>query len=149
MREKLARLEPWTPLPLRVALGIVMVAHGSQKLFGLFDGHGFMATAGFLAKMGFVPGPFWAALVVFAEFGGGLLLLLGLLTRFAAATILIDMLVALFKVHLKSGFFLSNHGIEYVFVLGLIALSLVFSGGGALSLDNLFGRKEPLLDDQT
>lgn len=141
MREQLAKLEPCATLPLRVALGIVMVAHGAQKLFGVFDGPGFMGTAGFLAQLGFVPGPFWAAPLIFAEFGCGLLLLVGLFTRFAAAIIFFDMFVALFKVHLKNGFFLSDGGFEFVFVLALAALSLIFSGGGEMSLDRLFVRR--------
>ena len=130
-------LAPWSPLPLRLAVGIIMFAHGSQKLFGWFDGHGFGSVVQMVGGLGFVPATFWAVLVVFAEFGGGILLILGLFTRFAAVTILINMMVAMTMVHWKMGGFFLPGGIEYTFALAAAALSLIFSGAGPLSIDKL------------
>ncbi|NUN51305.1 MAG: DoxX family protein, partial [Planctomycetaceae bacterium] len=72
------------------------------------------------------------------EFFGGVCLALGLLTRFWAAGIAAVMAVAAWKVHLAGGFSLQHNGFEYTFVLGILALSLVVQGGGALSMDEMF-----------
>ncbi|MDO8589553.1 MAG: DoxX family protein [Armatimonadota bacterium] len=131
------KLAGWAPLPLRIVVGIIFVAHGSQKLFGWFGGHGFSAVVQMVGSLGFVPATFWAVLVVFAEFGGGILLILGLFTRFAAVMILINMIVAVTMVHWKMGGFFLPGGIEYALSLAAAALSLVFSGAGKLSIDKL------------
>jgi putative oxidoreductase len=135
------KLAGWAPLPIRIGLGIVFLAHGSQKLFGAFGGHGFQGVVGMVGGLGLKPAVFWAILVVFAEFGCGLLVLLGGLTRFAAAVIAIDMLVAIGAVHAKNGFFGSAGGFEYPFSLVTMCLSLILSGAGALSVDGLFRRR--------
>jgi len=135
------RYADWAPVALRLALGVVFAAHGSQKVFGWFGGAGISQTAQFLGGMGLHPAILWAVLVAAAEFGGGLLLLLGLVTRFAAAAIFINMTVATFLVHFKNGFFMSNGGFEYTFTLALGALALVLAGGGRLSIDRKIGWK--------
>lgn len=121
---------------LRLALGIVFFAHGSQKLLGWFGGYGWAGTVGFFVKSFGIPAPL-AELSILVEFFGGLAIILGLLTRSAALALAINVLVAMFKVHLPNGFFLNgaNYGIEYVFTLFMIALYLLVKGAGAFSID--------------
>ena len=125
------------PMIIRLALGIIFMAHGAQKLFGAFGGPGMGGMAQFLGSLGVRPGAFWAWVVALAEFFGGLGILLGLLTGVASIVIIIDMLVAIALVHGKNGFFITNTGYEYNVALILMALSLVFSGPGPLALDRL------------
>lgn len=125
----------WAPLPLRLALGIVFLAHGAQKLFGWFGGGGIEGTGQFFANViGLTPGPLWATLAGLAEFGGGLLVLIGAYTRVGAALLAVVMLVAIFAVH-NSAFFASNQGMEYPLTLLLASLSLLILGGGRASVD--------------
>ena len=125
----------WATLPLRIALGVIFLAHGGQKLFGWFGGKGFTATAGYFAgKLGMTPGILWAALAGIGEFGGGLLLLFGLFTRLGALFISIVMLVAIFKVHW--GTFFMPAGVEFAFSLFSSAVALLIAGGGKFSLDS-------------
>lgn len=129
----------WVSIPLRLALGIIFIAHGGQKLFGWFGGYGLNATAGFFAeKLGMTPGILWASLAGFGEFLGGLLVLLGLLTRFGALNIAAVMLVAMFKVH-WGAFFLPS-GIEYTLALLSSAVVLLIAGGGRFSVDSQIQR---------
>jgi putative oxidoreductase len=119
---------------LRIALGIIFMAHGSQKLFGWLGGKGLAATAAFFAaKLGLTPGILWAGLAGIGEFGGGLLLLLGLCTRLGALAIAVVMLVAIAAVHW--GTFFMPAGIEYAFSLFASAAALLIAGGGKFSLD--------------
>lgn len=125
----------WAPLPLRLALGIVFFAHGSQKLFGWFGGGGIEGTGQFFAdSVGLAPGTVWAVLIGLAEFCGGLLVLFGLLTRVGAGMLALVMLGAILLVH-SDAFFSSNMGMEYPLTLLLVALSLLISGGGRASAD--------------
>jgi len=134
------RDDDWAALPLRLAIGIVFIAHGGQKLFGWFGGYGLQATAAFFAeRLGLSPGPLWATLAGMGEFLGGLLVLLGLLTRLGALSVAAVMVVAMVKVH-WGAFFLPS-GIEYVLVLLASALSLLIRGGGAVSVDGAMLRK--------
>jgi len=137
----LDRYREYGPLLLRVALGLVMVGHGSQKLFGAFGGGGLSQTAGFFDQIGIVPGYFWAAVVAVVETFGGLLVLIGLLTRVASLLIAITMFVAMVWVHLPNGFFLSDRGIEFTLVLFATATALALVGPGALSADMLMKRQ--------
>lgn len=124
----------WGTIPLRIALMLIFLAHGSQKLFGLLGGKGLTATAALFAdKLGLIPGMLWATLAGIGELGGGLLLLFGLFTRFGALLIVIVMVVAIIKVHWGT-FFLPT-GIEYTFSLLCSALALMITGGGKFSLD--------------
>lgn len=124
----------WAPLVIRITLGSIFIAHGSQKLFGAFDGAGIKGTTDFVDSLGFKPAALWAWLLALTEFAGGLGLIFGLLTRVAALGIIVIMTVAIVKIHLKQGFFLPG-GFEYGLALLAMALSLVLSGGGKLSLD--------------
>ena len=124
------------PLLLRLALGSVFIGHGAQKLFGWWGGQGFEATARFMEKqVGFAPGPVLAALAGGGEFFGGILLVLGLATRFAAAQAAFIMGVAIWTTH-RSAFFAHDDGMEYPLTLLVVALALVLTGAGALSIDS-------------
>ena len=131
----LDRLHPLALLALRLALGAIMIAHGAQKAFG-----GMPRFMGMLQNMG-IP-PIMAYLVVAAEFGGGILLVVGLLTRLAALSILIDMAVAIDKVHWRNGLLSSGGKVGYELPLacGIIAFALIFLGAGPISLDGAFFR---------
>lgn len=128
----------WGLLTLRLALGLVFMAHGAQKLFGAFGGHGLAATVQMMGPLGY--------LVSIGEFFGGLGILVGFLTRFSAASIAVIMLGAVFMVHLKNGFFMNwggkqaGEGIEYhLLVIGMCAL-LALSGPGRLAVSNFLPR---------
>lgn len=123
-------------LLVRVALAIVFVVHGGQKLFVL----GHANVTAFLGGVG-VPMPaVGAVLLIAAEFGGGLLLLVGLLTRWAAAALAFDMAVAILTVHLRHGFFLPA-GYEYALTLFIVDIAVVFTGAGAYSFDAMVTRE--------
>lgn len=122
-------------LVLRIPVGIIFAAHGAQKLFGSFGGHGLEGTGQWMASIGLEPGYLMALLAGGAEFFGGLALLAGLLVRPAAAVLAVTMLVAIFTVHIGNGLFMSNGGYEFGLALLAITVALVFSGGGALSVD--------------
>lgn len=126
---------------IRLGLGVVFIAHGAQKLFGLFGGNGLAGTIGFMENMGFYPAFFWGTALACAEFFGGLFALLGLFSRWAGLFLAIVMSVAVFTVHLKNGLFLSDRGFEYVGSLLCMAMALLINGGGSLSLDRLLKRK--------
>jgi putative oxidoreductase len=127
-------------LILRVPVGAILAAHGAQKLFGWFGGYGLEATGEWMASVGFTPGYPMALLAGSAEFFGGVALILGLLTRPAAAVAAFTMGVAL-TVHLPNGLFVSNNGYEYALTLLAATLALALIGGGRFSLDELFNRQ--------
>ena len=104
-------------LIIRVPVGIILMAHGAQKLFGWFDGNGLAGTAQWLSSMGMEPGLLMAILAGGAEFFGGIALVLGLLTRPAALVAAFTMLVAIFSVHISNGLFSANGGYEYALTL--------------------------------
>jgi putative oxidoreductase len=114
---------------LRVAVGIVFAVHGYQKLFTF----GFHGVTGMFGHMGIPLPGFFAVVVTVVEFVGGILLILGVATRIAAAFIASDMMVAILVVHLKNGFF-NPHGVEFPLTLLAAAICLMLAGGGALSL---------------
>ena len=132
----------WSHLVVRVALGVVFFAHGSQKAFGWFGGPGLSATTAGFRQMNIPPAA--AALAAFIEFFGGLAMIVGFLARPAAVGLIVIMLVAIVKVHGKNGFFLNfylvpgkGHGYEFNLVLLAMALSILIGGAGALSIDRL------------
>ena len=126
-------------LLLRLAIGLAFVAHGTQKLFGWFGGYGLAGTSGFFAKLGFPAGKRHAFMAGLAEAGGGLLLVLGLLTPLGTLAIVSAMLVAIMTVHLPKGFFASNGGYELPLIMAAGAVCLAFTGPGAYSLDAVLG----------
>jgi putative oxidoreductase len=124
-----------SPLALRLPLGIIFAAHGAQKLFGWFGGYGLEGTGQWMASIGLEPGLLLAALSGSAEFFGGLLLIIGLLTRPAALVLAVTMVVAILSVHIHNGLFMSNNGFEFGLALLAGAVSLLISGAGRLSVD--------------
>jgi putative oxidoreductase len=118
---------------------VLFVGHGAQKLFGAFGGGGLQGTADAFDGMGLQPGPLQARLAGTAEFAGGLLLTLGLLTPFAAAAVIGVMTAAVITVHLPNGIWNTNHGYEYNLVIVAAAFALAGIGPGAWSLDGAFG----------
>jgi putative oxidoreductase len=116
-----------------------MAAHGGQKLFGWFGGYGIAGTGGFLESLGFRPGKVHAGLAGTAEFLGGLLIALGLLTPVGAALVIAVMVVAIGSVHLPKGFFVSDGGFEYNLMIVASSAALAFAGPGAYSLDAVDG----------
>ena len=128
-------------LILRVPVGLILAAHGAQKLFGWFGGNGLAGTAGWLSSMGMEPGFLMAILAGGAEFFGGLALVLGLLTRPAALVAAFTMLVAIFSVHINNGLFVADGGYEYALVLMVALIALAIQGGGYLSMDNALSEK--------
>jgi putative oxidoreductase len=122
----------------RVALGGVLIAHGSQKLFGWFGGGGIEGTSKGMHAMGFRPAKSSAVLAGVGEAGAGLALALGLATPAAGAAAATAMGVAA-SVHAHNGFFATEGGFEYPAVLGLAAASFTIGGPGAFSLDSLTG----------
>jgi len=122
-------------LPVRLAVGILFMAHGAQKLFAWFGGYGLEGTAGWMTSIGLEPGLLMATLAGSAEFFGGLFLVLGLLVRPAGLVLAATMLVAIFTVHFENGLFMSNNGYEYALALFVASLGLAIRGAGSLSLD--------------
>jgi putative oxidoreductase len=125
----LDRLQPLALLVLRVVLSVIMIGHGYSKVFGGLSHH-----AQFVGTLG-LPG--WLAYCsAAAEFFGGILVIAGLFTRCAALAILINLSVAIAKVHWKNGL-LGNGGYQFPLALAAIAFALVFFGGGPIAFDSL------------
>ncbi|MDT0593724.1 DoxX family protein [Glaciecola petra] len=123
-------------LVLRIPVGIILAAHGAQKLFGWFGGYGLEGTGQWMASIGLAPGFLMAFLAGSAEFFGGLALIFGMLTRPAAAISAFTMVVAIFSVHIGNGLFMSNNGYEFALSLLAVSVALTIQGGGAWSIDN-------------
>ena len=125
---------------LRLTMGLILVPHGCQKLFGWFGGLGFEKFTEIFDKIGWHPAVFWVALVALTESVGGLLLAFGFLTRFAAAAILIFMLNAVWASSAK-GFFWAQGGMEYPLLIGVVALVFLIKGAGRFSVDHALGKE--------
>jgi putative oxidoreductase len=123
----------------RVMLGLAIGAHGAQKVFGWFGGHGLKGTGAFFESLGFRPGPVFALAAGLGESVGGLLTAAGLLGPVGPALIVLVMLVAMLAVHWPHGFFASSNGIELPLMYLTAALFAAFAGPGAYSLDRLLG----------
>ena len=121
----------------RVVLGLLMAAHGAQKLFGWFGGYGLAGTGGFFEQLGFRPGRFFAATAGTTEVIGGLLVAAGLLGPLGPALIVSVMVVAIATVHWPHGLFAQNNGIETPLLYAVGAVALALTGPGAYSLDAL------------
>jgi putative oxidoreductase len=126
-------------LILRVVMGLTLAAHGSQKLFGWFEGPGPAGTAGMFTKLGFRWPAAMALLAGASEFCGGALFAAGLLTPFAAIALVVVMLNAIITVHWHNGFFVTAGGYEYNLTIIAIATGVSAIGPGTDSLDNAFG----------
>jgi len=135
LRKIISTSASWTPLPLRLALAAVFIGYGSQKVLGSFGGTGLAKFTSFPAPFPFMrPGWLWMGTAAFAELIGGVLLLLGLLTRVGAFLIFCVMLTAILGVTWKTGF-LAPGGFAFPLSLLAMCLALLISGGGILSMD--------------
>lgn len=124
----------WAIFVLRVVLGFIFLGHGLQKCFGLFAGPGIGGFSEMLSGMGFKPALFWAYIAAYTELIGSLCLISGVFIRIAAVFLLILMIVAIFKVHLTKGLFLSAGGFEYALLIAAACLTLAIAGAGKLSI---------------
>lgn len=125
-------------LLLRLGTGGVLAAHGAQKLFGWFGGHGIEGTGHFMESVGYAPGKASATAAGLAEAGGGTLLALGLATP-AAGAAAAGAMAGASAVHAPNGFFNAEGGYEYAATLALAATGLAVTGPGRLSLDHALG----------
>ncbi|MGE6256478.1 DoxX family protein [Heyndrickxia sporothermodurans] len=124
-------------LIIRIVLGLTFAAHGTQKLFGWFGGHGLKGTAGFFESINVKPGVVMALLAGLSELFGGLLFAIGFLTPVGALLIVLTMIVAIVKVHGPNGYWVTQNGYEYNFLIIIVAIGIAFTGAGSYSLDLL------------
>ncbi len=122
------------PLAIRLALGTIFIFHGAQKLFGVWGGPGLDGVVGMVRSLGFRPAFVWALVLSLTEFAGGLFVLAGLFTRYAALAIAVDMAVAILRIHWGK-FPVAENGMEFALMLLAAAVSLVFTGARAVSID--------------
>jgi putative oxidoreductase len=123
----------------RIVFGLLMSAHGAQKLFGWFGGYGLHTTGEFFVQLGFRPGRAFATIASAGEIASGLLVALGFLGPVGPAIMLSVMLVAAISVHWKNGLWAASNGIELNLLYATGALGLALAGFGAYSLDTLLG----------
>lgn len=136
MNKLTATIATWATLPLRLVLGATMIAHGAQKVLGVNGGRGLSAWMAGQPPFEFMrPTWFWLGAAAFSEFIGGIMIVIGLYTRAAAFLIACTMATAVFGVHFRNGFFLSQGGYEFALSQLGIALSLLVIGGGNGSAD--------------
>ena len=123
----------------RLILGVLMVAHGGQKLFGWLGGYGLAGTAGFFEQLGFRPGRLFVVTASLSEVVSGVLIALGLLGPVGPALLLSVMIVAAVSVHWRGGLFAATNGIEVPLLYATGALALALTGAGPFSLDAVLG----------
>src|SRR5438128_1571 len=123
----------------RVIIGLLMAAHGTQKLFGWFGGYGLEKTGGFFEQLGFRPGRAFVTAASLSEIAGGLLVTLGFLGPVGPALMISVMIVAAISVHWGHGLFAATNGIEVPALYAAIALALALVGPGQFSLDAWLG----------
>ncbi|WP_341520436.1 DoxX family protein [Pseudomonas sp. G.S.17] len=124
---------------VRILVGIIFIAHGSQKLFGAFGGYGLEGTGQYMASLGLNPGYLMALLSGSAEFFGGLGLVIGLLARPAAVVLALTLVVAIFSVHISHGLFMANNGYEFALALLGGVIAVLIEGAGKASVDRAIG----------
>ena len=135
LRRLISTSATWIPIPLRLATGVIFMAHGAQKVFGSFQGPGFKAFTSGPAPFEFMkPAWLWLSAAALSELVGGLLIFLGLLTRVGAFLIACTMITAIAAVHWPGGFF-APKGLEFPLSLLAAMLALFISGGGMASID--------------
>jgi len=130
----------WGITVLRLIVGIIFMAHGAQKLFGMFGGYGLAGTAQYMESIGLAPGMLMATLSGGAEFFGGLALFIGLLARPAALALIGLLVVAIFSVHIGNGLFMQNNGYEFALALLGGAVAVLIEGAGRASLDGAISK---------
>ena len=124
---------------IRVAVGLIVAGHGAQKLFGWYGGQGLEKWSAAVTSMGFAQPRVFATLAAFAEFFGGLLFAIGLLTPLVAAALAVDMIVAIAKTHLPRGFWITKGGYEYALTFLVVFIAVGMHGAPRYSLDEFFG----------
>jgi putative oxidoreductase len=124
---------------VRVVVGLVIAAHGAQKVLGVWGGPGLAGWTQGVTRMGMRPAVFWAWLSAFSELAGGIAFALGFLLPVVAAALTIQMGVAIARAHWGKGFWNTKGGIEFPFTLGAIAAINGVSDPGAYSLDRALG----------
>jgi len=129
-----AKLDAYMLPLLRIALGAILIPHGCQKLFGLFGGMGFTRFSALFDQLGYKPGAFWVAVVGLTELVGGLMLIFGFFTRFAATAVVIFMINAVWFTSAK-GFFWTQGGSEFSILLLVVAVVFLIKGSGEYSID--------------
>ncbi|MEH7350495.1 DoxX family protein [Gottfriedia acidiceleris] len=122
-------------LLIRLVVGILFIGHGAQKLFGWFGGYGLKGTGGWFDSIGMKPGVTIALIAGLAEFIGGILFAIGLLTPVAGILIAGTMAMAIIKVHAPNGIWATSNGYEYNLTLLVVAISVVLTGPGKYALD--------------
>ena len=130
-------------LILRLGVGLIVAAHGAQKLFGWWGGPGMTGWTGVMGKMRVRPAVLWAWVSAVSEFAGGLLFALGFLSPLGSMAIAGAMLVALITVHLPRGFWNTKGGYEFNLSILAAVVAVAVAGPGAYSLDGLFGIRPP------
>jgi putative oxidoreductase len=136
IRKLMVTSATFATIPIRLGLAAVMIAHGSQKVLGLWGGPGFKTFTSGTTPFNFMkPAWLWLGAAALSELVGGVLVGLGFLTRVGAFFIACTMLAAVIGVHWSNGFFSANRGYEYPLTLLSIALSLLIAGGGQASVD--------------
>ncbi len=130
-------------LIIRLGVGLIVAAHGAQKLFGWWGGAGMTGWTQMVRKLRIRPAGPWAWVAALAEFGGGLMVALGLLTPLAALAVAGSMVVAIATVHLSKGFWNGKGGYEFNLLILATLIGLAFTGGGAYSLDRALGINLP------
>lgn len=126
---------------LRAGLGIILIAHGAQKIFGWFSGMGVTANAAFFEKFGYAPGMLWGTLVGCTELVAGALLVVGLFTRLAAFSIVIFMIFAIHFTSTHNGFFWTKGGMEYSLLILLVSLVFLIRGSGGHAIDSSMSKE--------
>lgn len=132
--------ETWAPIAMtfvRVVVGIMFVMH----VWGKFNAGPAAIAANVMAKNGLQPALLWAYVIMFFESVGGVCLIIGLFTRFFAAALAIEMLVALLAFHLPKGYAAGGGGYEYVLLIGAVCFAIAISGGGPYSVDAKIGKE--------
>lgn len=125
----------FAPLVLRVVTGLIFAMHGWQKFIGGVEG-----TAGFLASLGFPFPVLMAILLIAAELGGGILLILGIFTHWVSKILVLVSLIALLTVHVTNGFFVNEGGFEFILLLFAATVSLTITGPGKWALGRMLKR---------
>jgi len=132
--------DTWTPIAttfVRIVVGIMFLMHVSGK----FKIGAAAVASNILAKNGIEPALLWAYVIMFFELVGGVCLIIGLFTRFFAAALAIEMLIALLAVHLPKGYAAAGGGYEYVLLIGAVCFLIAIRGGGPYSVDNYIGKE--------
>ena len=125
---------------LRITLGLILIPHGAQKFFGWFGGAGFVRFTQIFESAGYKPGALWVTLVAGTEFIGGIMLVIGLFTRFWAAALTVFMINSVWVTSAR-GFFWLDKGAEYSILLLACALVFLIQGGGDYSIDSKMSKE--------